>query len=155
MVNTCCVCFDKQDKTQDIKIKELLESSKTIAIVGISRDKESTSNKCGVYLKKHGFIVIPVNPNAERILGSLSMKSLEDIKEPIDIVNVFRPKEEAGQLANSAVKINAKAIWFQEGIISKIAENIAKKNNIFFVQNRCIYKEHKKLCRQKTTAWKQ
>ncbi len=147
MGNTCSICFDKKDKTKDIKIKELLESSKTIAIVGISRDEESTSNRCGAYLKKHGFVVISVNPNAEKIIGLLSMTSLEGIKEKVDIVNVFRPKEEAGQIATSAAKINAKAIWLQEGITSKKAENIAKKNNIFFVQNRCIYKEHKKLCR--------
>ena len=147
MPSVCKLVFSKPNKEKTKKTKKIIESSKTIAIVGISRDEKSISNRCGAYLKKHGFVVIPVNPNAERILGMPSMKSLEDIKEKVDIVNVFRPKEEAGQIATSAAKINAKAIWLQEGIISKIAENIAKKHNIFFIQNWCIYKEHKKLCR--------
>ena len=130
------------------KTKSLLKNSKTIAIVGISRDENSASNICGDYLKNQGYKIIPINPHAESILGIPALKSLENIKEKVDIVDVFRPSVEAEEITKKAIKIGVKCIWLQEGIINIKAKKIAEKNNILFVFNRCLAKEHKYLRHQ-------
>ncbi|NOR85924.1 CoA-binding protein [archaeon] len=127
------------------KIKSILKNSKTIAIVGISKDKNKDSNICGAYLKYKGYNIIPVNPNAENILGIPAIKSLENINKKVDIVDVFRPSSEAEEITKAAIKIGAKVVWLQVGITNKNAEKLAEKNNILFVSNRCLAKEHKYL----------
>ena len=126
----------------------MLKKSKTIAIVGISRDKAATSNICGEYLKNQGYKIIPINPKAETILGIPAIKSLENINEKVDIVDVFRPSIEAEEITKKAIKIGAKAVWLQEGIINNNAKKLAENNNILFVSNRCLAKEHKNLRHQ-------
>ena len=135
-------------KTNNEQTKPLLKKSKTIAIVGISRDKAATSNICGEYLKNQGYKIIPINPKAETILGIPAIKSLENINEKVDIVDVFRPSIEAEEITKKAIKIGAKAVWLQEGIINNNAKKLAQNNNILFVSNRCLAKEHKNLRHQ-------
>ena len=127
------------------KTKKLLKNSKTIAIVGISRNVNSDSNICGQYLKNQGYKIIPINPYAKTILGIPAIKSLENIKEKVDIVDVFRPSIEAEEITKKAIKIGVKAVWLQEGIKNIKAEKLAEKNNILFISNRCLAKEHKYL----------
>ena len=86
-------------------INDLLKNSKTIAIVGISRDKTAISNICGEYLKNQCYKIIPINPKAETILGIPAIKSLENIKEKVDIVDVFRPSIEAEKITQQAITI--------------------------------------------------
>ena len=99
------------------------------------------------YMQKYGFKVIPVNPNAkgEKILGEEVFKKLEDVKTPIDIVDVFRPSVEAIKIAEETVKIGAKVLWLQLGIRSDEAKNLVEAKNIEYIENRCTKMEYQKL----------
>ena len=102
------------------KIKEILSKYKTIAMGGVSKDHSKASTIVMKYMQKYGYKVIPVNPSAkgEKILGENVFEKLEDIKIPVDIVDVFRPSVEAFNYAQDTVKIGAKVLWLQLGIKS-------------------------------------
>ena len=129
------------------KIKEILSKYKTIAMVGVSKDQTKASTIVMKYMQKYGFKVIPVNPKAkgEKILGEEVYEKLEDIKTPVDIVDVFRPSVEALTLAEETVKIGAKVLWLQYGIQSDEAKKIAKLKNITYISNKCIKQEYQRL----------
>jgi len=129
------------------KIREILSKYKTIAMVGVSKDQTKASTIVMNYMQKYGFKVIPVNPNAkgERILGEEVFEKLEDIKTPIDIVDVFRPSVEAVKFAKGAVKISAKVLWLQLGIRSNEAKEIVESNSIKYIENRCTKMEYQKI----------
>ena len=129
------------------KIKEILSKYKTIAIVGVSKDLTKTSTIVMKYMQKYGYKVIPVNPGAkgEKILGEEVFAKLEDIKIPIDIVDVFRPSVEAFGYAEDTVKVGAKVLWLQLGIRSKEAKKMLKENNIEYIENRCTKIEYQKI----------
>ena len=114
------------------KIKEILSKYKTIAMVGVSKDDKKPSTIVMKYMQKYGFKVIPVNPSAkgQKILGEQVFEKLEDIKTPIDIVDVFRPSAEANKYAEESVKIGAKVLWLQLGIKSIDAKELVESNNI-------------------------
>ena len=99
------------------------------------------------YMQKYGFKVIPVNPSAkgQKILGEEVFEKLEDIKTPIDIVDVFRPSAEANKYAEESVKIGAKVLWLQLGIKSINAKELVESNNIEYIENRCTKMEYQKL----------
>ena len=128
-------------------IKEILSKYKTIAMVGVSKNNTKTSTIVMKYMQKYGFKVIPVNPNAkgEKILGEEVFKKLEDVKTPIDIVDVFRPSVEAIKIAEETVKIGAKVLWLQLGIRSDEAKNLVEAKNIEYIENRCTKMEYQKL----------
>ena len=128
-------------------IKEILSKYKTIAMVGVSKNSTKTSTIVMKYMQKYGFKVIPVNPNAkgEKILGEEVFKKLEDVKTPIDIVDVFRPSVEAIKIAEETVKIGAKVLWLQLGIRSDEAKNLVEAKNIEYIENRCTKMEYQKL----------
>tara|TARA_B110001454_G_scaffold216957_1_gene241213 strand:- start:154 stop:591 length:438 start_codon:yes stop_codon:yes gene_type:complete len=128
-------------------IKEILSKYKTIAMVGISKDNTKTSTIVMKYMQKYGFKVIPVNPNAkgEKILGEEVFEKLEDIKTPVDIVDVFRPSAEALKIAEEAVKIGAKVLWLQLGIRSNEAKDMVEAKNIEYIENRCTKMEYQKI----------
>ena len=130
---------------EDIKIREILQKFKTIAVVGCSRDPEKDAHKVPKYLKEHGYKIIPVNQSAEEILGERAYKTLSETKEPVDIVDVFRPSEECLDVVKEAVKINPKVIWMQLGIKNEEAAKLAEKNGIKVIMDRCIMIEHKRL----------
>jgi len=117
---------------------------KTIAIVGLSDKPDRPSYQVGKYLLNHGFKIIPVNPNIERVFGLKSFKSLKDIKEPVDVVDIFRKSEFVEPIVDEAIKIRAKAIWMQEGIENVKAAEKARKAGLVVVMNMCLMKEHKK-----------
>jgi len=129
------------------KIKEILSKYKTIAMVGVSKDSTKASTIVMKYMQKYGYKVIPVNPSAkgEKILGEEVFEKLEDIKTPIDIVDVFRPSIEAFGYAEDAVKIKAKVLWLQLGIRSTEAKIMLEAKNIDYIENRCTKMEYQKI----------
>ena len=137
------------------KIKEILSKYKTIAMVGVSKDPSKPSTIVMKYMQKYGYKVIPVNPKAkgEKILGEEVFGKLDEIKIPIDIVDVFRPSKEALNIAKDTVKINAKVLWLQLGISSNEAKTLVEKNNINYIENRCTKMEYQKIFLKKTQAF--
>ena len=131
----------------DDKIKEILSNYKTIAMVGVSKDEKKPSTIVMKYMQKYGFKVIPVNPRAkgEKILGEEVFEKLEDIKIPIDIVDVFRPSVEAFGYAEDTIKIGAKVLWLQLGIRSVKAKQMLEDMNIEYIDNRCTKMEYQKI----------
>ncbi|MBC8213415.1 MAG: CoA-binding protein [Candidatus Marinimicrobia bacterium] len=125
----------------DIEIRQILKM-KTIAVVGMSPKPERYSHKIGKYLKEQGYTVIPVNPGHDEIIGLRTYPTLKDIPFPVDVVNVFRKAEFCEPIAKISVEIGAKALWLQEGIVNNNAMQISTKGGLFYVQNRCILKEH-------------
>ncbi len=123
------------------EIEQILDL-KTIAVVGMSPDPQRYSYKIGKYLHDQGYRVIPVNPGHDEILGLKSYPTLDVISEKVDVVNVFRRAEFCEPIANMAVKIQAKALWLQEGIVNEKAMEIAENAGLLAVENRCILKEH-------------
>jgi predicted CoA-binding protein len=122
----------------DDALKALLDSSRTVAIVGLSTDPEKTSSKIATILIDAGYDVIPVHPKATEILGRTAYPSLADIPVPVDIVDVFRPADEAAGIARAAVEIGAKTVWLQLGIASEGARTIAEGAGLEYVEDTCI-----------------
>ena len=137
------------------KIKEILLKNKTIAMIGVSKDPTKPSTIVMKYMQKYGYKVIPVNPKAkgEKILGEEVYEKLEEIKIPIDIVDVFRPSKEALEIAKETIKIKAKVLWLQLGISSDEAKALVESNNIKYIENRCTKMEYQKLFLKVTQAF--
>ena len=133
----------------DDKIKELFISSRVIALVGASNNKDKDSNKVMKFLQKAGYKVIPVNPTSINtfIYGEKVYGSLMDIKEKVDIVDVFRPSVEAEELAKQTIKIGASVLWLQLDIQSDKARDLVIKNKIYYVANKCTKIEFERLFR--------
>ncbi|MFY9615546.1 MAG: CoA-binding protein [Candidatus Dormiibacterota bacterium] len=124
---------------------EILKYARTVAVVGLSRDPSKPSGKIPYILQHRGFRVIPVNPNAEELLGEPSYASLVDIKEPVDVVDVFRPAAETPGIARQAVAIGAKALWLQLGISSEEARSLAEAAGLDYVEDLCMGRESVRL----------
>ena len=116
-------------------------------MVGVSKDDKKPSTIVMKYMQKYGFKVIPVNPSAkgQKILGEEVFEKLEDIKTPIDIVDVFRPSTEAFGYAKDTVRIEAKVFWLQLGIRSTEAKELLEANNVDYIENRCTKMEYQKI----------
>ena len=127
-------------------IKEILLKYKKIAMVGVSNDPTKASTIVMKYMQKYGFKVYPVNPKAEgqKILGEDVCVKITDIKDKVDIVNVFRPSKEALDIAKDAVNIKAKVLWLQLGIKNEQAKKLVIKNNIEYIEDRCTKMEYQK-----------
>ena len=127
-------------------IKEILSKYKTIAMVGVSNDPTKASTIVMKYMQKYGFKVYPVNPKAEgqKILGEDVCGKITDIKDKVDIVNVFRPSKEALDIAKDAVNIKAKVLWLQLGIKNEQAKKLVIKNKIEYIEDRCTKMEYQK-----------
>jgi uncharacterized protein len=136
-------------------IKEILSKNKTIAMIGVSKDTTKPSTIVMKYMQKYGYKVIPVNPRAkgEKILGEEVFGKLDEIKVPIDIVDVFRPSKEALEIAKDTVKIKAKVLWLQLGISSNEAKALVESNNIEYIENRCTKMEYQKIFLKKSQAF--
>ena len=119
--------------------KDILAKYKNIALVGASKDLEKTSSIVMKYLQSNGYKVYPVNPTirGEKILGEKVYAKVSEIDGQVDIIDVFRPSNEAVEIANEAVKIKAKVLWLQLDIKSPDARKIAEANNIIYVENKC------------------
>ena len=127
-------------------IKKILSKYKKIAMVGVSNDPTKASTIVMKYMQKYGFKVYPVNPKAEgqKILGEDVCGKITDIKDKVDIVNVFRPSKEALDIAKDAVNIKAKVLWLQLGIKNEQAKKLVIKNKIEYIEDRCTKMEYQK-----------
>ena len=127
-------------------IKEILSKYKSIAMIGVSNDPTKASTIVMKYMQKYGFKVFPVNPKAkgQKILGEVVFEKITDIKDTVDIVNVFRPSEEALDIAKDKVSIKAKVLWLQLGIKSEEAKKIVEENKIEYVEDKCTKMEYQK-----------
>lgn len=129
----------------DETLRELLRSSRTIAVVGCSPNPERPSHHIAEYLIHAGYRVIPVHPKAREILGQKVYARLEDIDEPVDIVNVFRRSEDTPTIAMDAGKTGAKALWLQQGITHPDSARIAEEANMLCIMDACIAVMHRLL----------
>ena len=126
-------------------IDEILKSSKTIAVAGLSSNKFRPSFGVSQYMQQHGYRIIPVNPQETEVLGEKCYAKLMDIPEPVDIVNVFRRSEFVPEIVDEAIAIGAKCVWMQEGVVNEQAAEKAKAAGLAVVMDLCILKEHQKL----------
>jgi len=129
-------------------MKDILLSTKTIASVGLSSNMEKVSYAVGAYLQSQGYRVIPVNPTADEILGEKSYPDLESIPEKIDVVQVFRRPEDIPPIVESAIKIGAKVVWMQEGIVNEEAAQMAREAGLQVVMDACMRATHQHLIRK-------
>jgi hypothetical protein len=138
------------------EIKKILENSKTIAMIGVSSEikgedpknlKRKPANVVMKYMQDFGYKVIPVNPFAkgETINGEVVINDIEDIKIPVDIVDVFRPSKEAPDIAKKAAKIGSKVLWLQYGLHNEEAKKISEESKIQYVSDKCIKQEYQKI----------
>ena len=127
-------------------IKEILSKYKKIAMVGVSNDPTKASTIVMKYMQKYGFKVFPVNPKAkgQKILGEEVFEKITDIKDSVDIVDVFRPSNEALDIAKDTIQIGAKVLWLQLGIKNEEAKKIVEKNKIEYVEDKCTKMEYQK-----------
>jgi predicted CoA-binding protein len=124
-------------------IRELLQHSKTIAVVGLSDSPLRPSHGVSAYMQIHGYKIIPVNPNIRISLGEKSYASLADVPEKVDIVNIFRRPELVEEIVDQAIALKIPAVWMQEDVINEKAAEKARKAGMFVVMDHCILKEHK------------
>ncbi|MGD0780602.1 MAG: CoA-binding protein [Dehalococcoidales bacterium] len=125
--------------------EEILKNSHIVAMVGLSANPERPSNIVATYLKGKGYKVIPVNPGEKTILGETSYPDLASVPEKIDVVDIFRRPEDVPPIVKEAIKIGAKAVWMQEGVVNEAAAAEAEKAGLKVVMDRCMRKEHIKL----------
>jgi predicted CoA-binding protein len=123
-------------------IKQILAECRTIAVVGLSSDPSRPSNSVSGYMRRHGYTVIPVNPNETEVFGSKSYPDLAAVPGHIDLVDVFRRSNEAGRAVDEAIAVGAKAVWLQEGVIDREAAQRALDAGLLVVMDRCWLKEH-------------
>ncbi|HSM22013.1 MAG TPA: CoA-binding protein [Rubrivivax sp.] len=126
-------------------LRRILQTCKTIAVVGLSPEWHRPSHFVAKYMQEQGYRIIPVNPNHESILGERCYARLEDIPEPVDMVDVFRRPEDVPPIAASAVAIGAKCLWQQLGVASAEADAIARAGGLESVMDRCVKVEHARL----------
>jgi predicted CoA-binding protein len=126
-------------------LRRILQENRTVAVVGLSPDRHRPSHLVAKYLLDHGYHVIPVNPGQEMILGQPCYPSLLEIPEPVDVVNLFRKPQHVPLLIDQAIRIGAKVIWMQLGIVHEQAAAKARKAGLEVVMDRCMKIEHARL----------
>jgi len=126
----------------------ILNDYRIIAMVGLSPDPNRPSHRVAKYLINQGYKVIPVNPDAQEILGTRSYSNMSSIPEPIEIVDIFRRSEEVMPIVDEAIKVGAKAVWMQEGVVNEEAASKAQDAGLLVVMDRCMLKEHKRLSKK-------
>jgi uncharacterized protein len=129
-------------------VTQILKSSKTIAVVGLSNRHMRPSYGVAQYLKSVGYQIIPVNPNETEVLGEKSYARLQDVPVPVDLVDIFRRSEFVPEIADAAIQIGARCIWMQEGVVHAEAAERARRAGLFVVMGKCIFKEHSRRARE-------
>ena len=130
-------------------IKTILSDSRTIAVVGLSSNPLRPSYDVSQYMQRHGYRIIPVTPNDSEVLSEKAYPTLFVVPEKIDLVNIFRRTDQAGAHVDEAIKIGAKAVWMQEGVIDEAAAKRAVDAGLLVVMDRCLLKEHLKFSKLK------
>jgi len=139
------------------EIKSILESYRTVAVVGLSRDPEKASYQVANYLQSVGYSIIPVNPFVDQVLGEKSYNSILDVPETIEIVDIFRPAEDVPPIVEEAIQLknrvgSPKVIWMQLGIVNEEAARRAKEAGFTVVMDRCMMMEHQRLRQRKRSG---
>jgi predicted CoA-binding protein len=124
---------------------ELLRTSRTIAVVGLSNKRWRPSYGVSEYMQREGYRIIPVNPEIGEVLGEKCYPTVDAVPEPIDIVNIFRRAEAVPEVVDAAIRVGAKAVWMQEGVVHEKAAARAREAGLVVVMDRCLLKEHRKL----------
>jgi predicted CoA-binding protein len=127
------------------EIASLLQSAHTIAVVGLSDKPWRASHGVSEYMQRVGYRIIPVNPELAEVLGERCYPDLEAVPDPIDIVNIFRRSELVPEIVEAAIRVGAKAVWMQEGVVNEEAAARARAAGLTVVMDRCLLKEHRKL----------
>ena len=125
-------------------ITDLLRSAHTIAVVGLSSKKARPSHGVTDYMLHAGYRIIPVNPNEIEVLGEKAYPDLDSVPEKVDIVNVFRQPESVPEIVDAAIRIGARAVWMQEGVMHQEAAKRARQAGLIVIMDRCLLKEHRK-----------
>ncbi|NQT48430.1 MAG: CoA-binding protein [Chloroflexi bacterium] len=125
--------------------EKILNTYRTVAVVGLSPKAERPSHRVATYLREQGYRIIPVNPKEKEILGETSYPDLASIPDPIEVVEIFRGPEEVLPIVEEAVKAGAKAIWMQEGVINEEAAASAREAGLMVIMDKCMLKEHIRL----------
>jgi predicted CoA-binding protein len=139
----------RENMNDDQMMKDILLSAKTIASVGLSSNQQKESYWIVSYLKDQGYRIIPVNPTADEILGEKAYPDLESVPEKIDVVQVFRKPEDVPPVVDSAIKVGAKAVWMQEGIVHEEAAQKARAAGLQVVMDACMRVTHRRLIGEK------
>ena len=127
----------------------LLTEAKTIAVVGLSGKRLRTSYGVSEYMRSAGYRIIPVNPNETEVFGEKSWPDLDAVPEHVDVVNIFRRSEFAGPVVDAAIRIGARGVWMQEGVLDEAAAARARAAGLIVVMDRCILKEHRRMLRDR------
>ncbi len=133
--------------TEDEDIREMLKNSKTTAVLGLSPKPERDSNKVARYMKNAGYKIIPVRPGQKEILGEKAYASLDDVDQPVDIVDVFRSSDAVMGHVEETIRLKPKVFWMQLGVENREAAELLTKAGIDVVMNRCIKIDHARLCK--------
>jgi uncharacterized protein len=123
----------------------IFAETKTIAVVGASADPSKPAHSIPRYLQRQGYRILPVNPRGGELLGEPVARSLAEVDGPVDVVEVFRPAEEAPRIAREAVEVGAKVLWLQLGIVSQEARQVAEAARLTVVMDRCMGETHGRL----------
>lgn len=135
----------EQDDHNDDEIRDIL-SLKRVVVIGMSKNSSKAAHYVPKYLSNNGFEITPVNPTADKILDKKCYNSVLDVDDSVDIVDIFRPSDDVLPFVKDAIKKKPKVIWLQEGIHNSEAEDLARKEGITVVFNRCMLAEHRRLC---------
>ena len=122
--------------------EKILNSARTIAVVGLSANPHRPSHGVALYLQRAGYRIIPVNPNVEAVLGERAYPSLRDIPQPVDVVEVFRRSEFVGPIVDDAIAIKAGAVWLQDGVVDEAAAARARASGLDVVMDDCMMRRH-------------
>ncbi len=129
----------------EIETIKKIYTMKSIAVVGMSPKPERPSHYVAIYLRDQGYEIIPVNPGQTEIAGEKCYPSLKDIPKPVDVVDVFRRPEHVSPIAEAAIKIGAKALWLQDGVINEGAAQLAEDAGLLVVMNNCMLRQHRQM----------
>ena len=131
-----------------LTIDQILKRFHTVAVVGLSSNKDRPSYGVAQYLKKQGYKIVPVNPNEKEILGVPCYPSLVSLREPVEVVNVFRRSDQVMEVVEEAIKIGAKVVWMQEGVMNEQAAKRARGAGLEVIMDMCMMKEHRRMMKR-------
>ncbi len=133
-----------QNATPD-EVREILQTARIIAVVGLSDKPDRDSYRVAAYLQQHGYRIIPVNPAVQEVLGEKAYPRLEEVPERVDVVDIFRRAEAVPEIVESAIAIGAGVVWMQDGIVHNQAADRARAAGLKVVMSRCLLREHRRL----------
>jgi uncharacterized protein len=138
-------CEMPRDNATPAEVREILQTAKTVAVVGLSDKPDRDSHRVAAYLQRAGYRIIPVNPAVAEVLGEKSYASLRDVPEKIDVVDVFRRADAVPPIVDDAIAVGAKAVWMQDGIVHNEAAEKARAVGLKVVMSMCMLREHMRM----------